>query len=66
MIRPIAIVFALTFLIGPATGMPSVIDPAVSTHEEVLEVRLTKSNACKSKYKHKKTAQNIREKAHCN
>jgi hypothetical protein len=32
----------------------------------MLEVRLTKSNACKLKYKHKKAAQDLREKAHCN
>jgi hypothetical protein len=66
MVRPLAIVYALTFLIGPATALPSGIDAAVSTRGEIVQVRLTKSNACKTKYKHKKAAQNVREKAHCN
>ena len=66
MVRPIAMVFALTILMGPAIAISSAIGPAASTHEEVLAVRLIKSNACKLKYKHKKAAQNVREKAHCN
>jgi hypothetical protein len=59
-------VSAIVFLVGPATALPLTTSPAASLKEEMLEVRLTKSNACKLKYKHKKAAQDLREKAHCN
>jgi hypothetical protein len=65
MVRSIVIVSAITFLVGPATAFPSTTSPAASIDREILEVRLTKSNACKLKYKHKKAAQDLREKAHC-
>jgi hypothetical protein len=65
MVRSIVIVSAITFLVGPATAFPLTTSPAASIDREILEVRLTKSNACKLKYKHKKAAQDLREKAHC-
>lgn len=54
-----------TFLASSATAFPLGTIPAVPTSEELLKVRLTKSNACKPKYKHRKAAQDLREKAHC-
>jgi hypothetical protein len=54
-----------TFLASSAAALPLATIPAVSTSEELLKIRLTKSNACKPKYKHKKYAQDLREKAHC-
>jgi hypothetical protein len=65
MVRLIVILSAITFLVNPATAFPSGTSPAASTNGEMLKVHLTKSNACKLKYKHKKTAQDLREKAHC-
>jgi len=65
MVRSIVILAATTLLVSSATAFPSGIGPVASTNEELLKVRLTKSNACKSKYKHKKAAQDLREKAHC-
>jgi hypothetical protein len=66
MVRSIVIVSAIAFLVGPATAFPLTTSPAASINEKMLEVHLTKSNACKLKYKHKKAAQDLQEKAHCN
>jgi hypothetical protein len=65
MVRSIIILSVITLLSSPATAFPLTTSPAASINEEMLEVRLTKSNACKLKYKHKKAAQDLREKAHC-
>jgi hypothetical protein len=65
MVRSIVILSAITLLANPATAFPLATSPAASTNGEMLEVHLTKSNACKLKYKHKKAAQDLREKAHC-
>jgi hypothetical protein len=65
MVRSIVIFSAITFLVSSATAFPLGTSPAASINEEPLKVRLTKSNACKVKYKHKKAAQDLREKAHC-
>jgi len=65
MLRFIVIVSAATFLVSSASAFPAAIRPAVSNNEQLLEVRLTKSNACKPKYRHRKAAQELREKAHC-
>jgi hypothetical protein len=65
MIRSIVIFSAITFLVGSATAFPLVTNPAAPINEERLKVRMTKSNACKLKYKHRKAAQDLREKAHC-
>jgi hypothetical protein len=65
MVRSIVIFSAITFLVSSATALPLGTRLVVSIKEELLKVRLTKSNACKLKYKHKKTAQDLREKAHC-
>jgi hypothetical protein len=65
MVRSIVIFTAITFLVSSATALTLGISPAVPINEEPLQVRLTKSNACKPKYKHKKAAQDLREKAHC-
>ena len=54
-----------TFLASSAAAFPLGTIPDVPTGEELLKVRLTKSNACKPKYKHTKAAQDLREKAHC-
>jgi hypothetical protein len=65
MLRLIVIFPAVTLLVSSATAFPSSTRPAAPDNEELLEVRLTKSNACKPKYRHKKAAQELREKAHC-
>ena len=65
MLRSIAIFPALTLLVSSATAVPFGTGPAAPTNDKVFEVRLTKSNACKPKYKYKKAAQDLREKAHC-
>jgi hypothetical protein len=65
MVRSIVILSVTTFLVSPALAFPLSTSPAASTNGEMLKVHLTKSNACKLKYKHKKTAQDLREKAHC-
>jgi hypothetical protein len=65
MVRSILIFSAIAFLVGPATAFPLGISPVAPINGEPLKVRLTKSNACKLKYKHKKAAQDLREKAHC-
>jgi hypothetical protein len=65
MLRSIVIFPALTLLVSSATAVPLGTGPAAPTNEELFEVRLTKSNACKPKYKYKKAAQELREKAHC-
>jgi hypothetical protein len=60
-----AVIFSATaFLVSPAIAFPVGMHPAAPI-KETLEVRLTKSNACKPKYRHKKAAQHLREKAHC-
>jgi hypothetical protein len=64
-LRFIVIFCAVTFLVSSASAFPSGIRPAAPDNGEVLEARLTKSNACKPKYRHKKAAQELREKAHC-
>jgi hypothetical protein len=65
MLRLIVIFSAVTLLVSSAAAFPLSTRPAAPMHEELLEVRLTKSNACKPKYRHKKAAQELREKAHC-
>ncbi|MGA2057671.1 MAG: hypothetical protein ABSG88_20480 [Bradyrhizobium sp.] len=65
MLRFIVIFSAVTFLVSSASAFPSIIRPAAPDKGELLEVRLTKSNACKPKYRHRKAAQELREKAHC-
>jgi hypothetical protein len=65
MVRSIVIFAAITFLVSSATAFPVATSPAAPSNEEPIKVRLTKSNACKLKYKHKKAAQDLREKAHC-
>jgi hypothetical protein len=65
MLRSIVIFPALTLLVSSATAVPLGTSPAAPINEELFEVRLTKSNACKPKYKYKKAAQDLREKAHC-
>ena len=56
---------AIAFLVGPAIAFPLSTIPVAPINGETLEVRLTKSNACKPKYRHKKAAQHLRELAHC-
>ena len=65
MVRSILIFAATIFLVSSATAFPLGRSPAAQSGEELLKVRLTRSNACKLKYKHKKFAQELREKAHC-
>ena len=65
MLRFIVIFSAVTFLVSSATAFPSGIRPVAPDNGELLAVRLTKSNACKPKYRHRKAAQELREKAHC-
>jgi hypothetical protein len=65
MVRSIVIFCATTFLVSSATAFPAGTNPAARFNKQVLEVRLTKSNACKPKYRHKKFAQDLRAKAHC-
>jgi len=65
MVRLMAIVVAISFLVSSATAFPLSIGRTGPANEEPVQVRLTKSNACKLKYKHKKYAQDLREKAHC-
>jgi hypothetical protein len=65
MLRSIAMLFAITFLVSPATALPFSVSPVASVNYGVFEVRMTKSNVCKLKYKHKKAAQDLRENAHC-
>jgi hypothetical protein len=65
MIRSSLMFFAIVFLVGSANAMPFGARPVAPISGEPLKVRLTKSNACKLKYKHKKAAQDLREKAHC-
>jgi hypothetical protein len=65
MVRTILIFSAIAFLASPASAFPVATIPIAATNDAPLKVRLTKSNACKPKYKHKKAAQDLREKAHC-
>ena len=65
MLRFIVIFSAVTCLVSSAAAFPLGIRPAGTGNEELLEVRLTKSNACKPKYRHRKAARELREKAHC-
>jgi hypothetical protein len=66
MIRSIVILSAIAFLVSPAIAFPLATNPAAPINEEgLLKVRLTKSNACKPKYKYRKAARDLREKAHC-
>jgi hypothetical protein len=65
MFRSIAFLSAVTFLISPAIGLPLSINPVALNSDGMLKVRMTKSNVCKHKYKFKKNAQDLREKAHC-
>jgi hypothetical protein len=64
MLRSIAI-FVVIISFSPAAALPLAKISVAPVHDEALEVRLTKSNACKPKYKHRKAAQDLREKAHC-
>ncbi len=65
MLRSIAMLSVMSLLVSPAAALPSGITPVASVNDHVFKVRMTKSNVCKSKYKHKKSAQDLREKAHC-
>lgn len=65
MVRSIVIFSVISFLVSSATAFPVATSPVASMNEEQLTVRLTKSNACKLKYKYKKAARDLREKAHC-
>jgi hypothetical protein len=61
-----AVIFStMAFVIGPAVAFPLGMPPTAATKGETLEVRLTKSNACKPKYRHKKAARDLRKKVHC-
>jgi hypothetical protein len=65
MLRFIVIFSVVSFLVSSANAFPSLVRPAAPDRGELLDVRLTKSNACKPKYRHRKAAQALREKAHC-
>jgi hypothetical protein len=65
MLRSIAILSAIFLLVSPATALPSSVGAVAGVNDGVVKVRMTKSNVCKSKYKHRKAAQDLREKAHC-
>jgi hypothetical protein len=65
MFRFIVIFCAVIFLAGSANAFPSLVRPVAPDKGQLLEVRLTKSNACKPKYRHRKSARELREKAHC-
>jgi hypothetical protein len=65
MLRLIVIFPVVSLLVGSAAAFPSSPRAVASESEEPVEARLTKSNACKPKYRHKKAAQDLREKAHC-
>ena len=65
MVRSIVVFSAIAFLASSTTAFPWSTGSVAPIDEEPLKVRLTKSNACKLKYKHKKVAQDLREKAHC-
>jgi hypothetical protein len=65
MLRFIVFFCAVSFLASSASAFPSLVRPAAPDDGELLAVRLTKSNACKPKYRHRKAAQELREKAHC-
>ena len=65
MVRSIAIVVSISVSVSSATAFPLSIDRTGPVNAAPVQVRLTKSNACKPKYKHKKYAQDLREKAHC-
>jgi hypothetical protein len=65
MVRSIVIFSAITFLVSSATAFPLGPSTVAPVHEELLKVRLTKSNACKPKYRHKKAARDLRKKVHC-
>jgi hypothetical protein len=65
MIRLMVIIVSISFFVSSATAFPLGIGRTGPANEEPVQVRLTKSNACKPKYKHKKAAQDLREKAHC-
>ena len=61
-----AVIFsAIAILVSPAMAFPLRGTLVAPTSVATLEVRLTKSNACKPKYRHRKAAQELREKAHC-
>ena len=65
MVRLIVIVTSISFFVSSATAFSLGPGRTGAANEEPVQVRLTKSNACKLKYKHKKYAQDLREKAHC-
>ena len=65
MLRSIAVLSALFWLVSPATALPSGVGAVARVDDGVVKVRMTRSNVCKSKYKHRKAAQDLREKAHC-
>jgi hypothetical protein len=65
MLRSTAILSVTIFFACPAMAFPPGVKPVGSIDDGVLEVRLTKSNACKYKYKFKKAAQHLRKEAHC-
>jgi hypothetical protein len=65
MVRLMVIVVSMSFFVSSATAFPLNTGRTAAANKEPVQVRLTKSNACKLKYKHKKYAQDLREKAHC-
>jgi hypothetical protein len=65
LVRLIMIFATITFSASSAAAALPLGGLRLSTSEKALQVHLTKSNACKLKYKHKKAAQDLREKAHC-
>lgn len=66
MVRLLMICSAMIFLVHSVAAFPLATIPGARGPEaEPLTVHLTKSNACKPKYKHKKAAQALREQAHC-
>ena len=65
MARLVVIFSTIAFFISPAAAVPWSAVPASPVAKETLEIRLTRSNACKPKYKHRKSAQALRAKAHC-
>ena len=66
MLRLLMICTAMIFLVHSVAAFPLATIPVARVPKaEPLTVRLTKSNACKPKYRHKKAAQALREQAHC-
>ena len=65
MVRLMVIVVSTSFFVSSVMAFPLSAGRTGPANGELVQVRLTKANACKPKYKHKKYAQDLREKAHC-